>query len=79
MPEVPKSDLHPSWVPLEKNDQFACSVMGGIDSTVNANSEIKTYNEEAVIKVPLRKNLLSTSWSAVSAKGVVSCFPRPLP
>lgn len=55
MPEVPKSDLHPSWVPLEKNDQFACSVMGGIDSTVNANSEIKTYNEEAVIKVPLRK------------------------
>lgn len=29
--------------------------MGGIDSTVNANSEIKTYNEEAVIKVPLRK------------------------
>lgn len=53
--------------------------MGGIDSTVNANSEIKTYNEEAVIKVPLRKNLLSTSWSAVSAKGVVSCFPRPLP
>lgn len=55
MPEIPKSDLHPSWVPAEKNENFACSVMGGIDTKVNANSEEKTYDPNAVRRVPLRK------------------------
>lgn len=55
MPEIPKSDLHPSWVPTEKNENFACSVMGGIDTKVNANSEEKTYDPDAVRRVPLRK------------------------
>ena len=41
MPEIPKSDLHPSWVPEDANENFACSVMGGIDTKVNANSEEK--------------------------------------
>ena len=44
MPEIPKSDLHPSWVPEDANENFACSVMGGIDTKVNANSEEKVYD-----------------------------------
>ncbi|MBR4909211.1 MAG: methylmalonyl Co-A mutase-associated GTPase MeaB, partial [Acidaminococcaceae bacterium] len=55
MPEIPKSDLHPSWVPEEANENFACSVMGGIDTKVNANSEEKVYDPNAVRRVPLRR------------------------
>jgi len=55
MPEVPKSDLHPSWVPLKKDPNFACSVMEGIDTAVNAVSEKKLYRDEVVRKIPLRK------------------------
>ena len=55
MPEIPKSDLHPSWVPEDANENFACSVMGGIDTKVNANSEEKVYDPNAVRRVPLRR------------------------
>ena len=36
MPETGEKDIRPSWVPLNKDPNFACSVMGGIDSGVNA-------------------------------------------
>ena len=43
MPETGEKDPRPSWVPQEKDPNFACSVMGGIDSAVNAVSEEKIY------------------------------------
>ena len=55
MPEIPKSDLHPSWVHEDANENFACSVMGGIDTKVNANSEEKVYDPNAVRRVSLRR------------------------
>ena len=56
MPEN-DDDLRPSWVPKEDNREFACSVMRGIDSTVNSVTENKYYPKEALRKVPLRKKL----------------------
>lgn len=56
MPEN-DDDLRPSWVPKEDNPEFACSVMRGIDSTVNSVTENKYYPKEALLKVPLRKKL----------------------
>lgn len=56
MPEN-DDDLRPSWVPKEDNPEFACSVMRGIDSTVNSVTENKYYPQEALRKVPLRKKL----------------------
>ena len=56
MPEN-DDDLRPSWVPKEDNPEFACSVMRGIDSTVNSVTENKYYPKEALRKVPLRKKL----------------------
>lgn len=56
MPEK-DDDLRPSWVPKEDNPEFACSVMRGIDSTVNSVTENKYYPKEALRKVPLRKKL----------------------
>ena len=56
MPEN-DDDLSPSWVPKEDNPEFACSVMRGIDSTVNSVTENKYYPKEALRKVPLRKKL----------------------
>lgn len=57
MPETGEKDPRPSWVPLEKDPNFACSVMGGIDSTVNAVSEEK-YNPAANYKrFPKRKRM----------------------
>lgn len=56
MPEN-DDDLRPSWVPKEDNPEFACSVMRGIDSTVNSVTENKYYPKEAFRKVPLRKKL----------------------
>lgn len=56
MPEN-DDDLRPSWVPKEDNPEFACSIMRGIDSTVNSVTENKYYPKEALRKVPLRKKL----------------------
>ncbi len=50
MPELGEKDSRPSWVPLEKDPNFACSVMSGIDSSVNSVSEVK-YTPQ----VPIRK------------------------
>ncbi|WP_405384118.1 methylmalonyl Co-A mutase-associated GTPase MeaB [Phascolarctobacterium sp.] len=55
MPETGEKDPRPSWVPLEKDPNFACSVMGGIDSAVNSVSEEKYIPKTAVTKVPLRR------------------------
>lgn len=56
MPEN-DDDLRPSWVPKEKNPEFACSVMRGIDSAVNSVTDTKYYPKEPLSRVPLRKKL----------------------
>lgn len=48
-------DLRPSWVPKEKNPEFACTVMRGIDSAVNSVTSAKYYPKENLRRVPLRK------------------------
>ena len=55
MPELGEKDCRPSWVPLKKDPTFACSVMGGIDSNVNAVSEKKYTPEITARKFPKRK------------------------
>ena len=55
MPETGEKDIRPSWVPLKKDPNFACSVMGGIDSAVNAVSEEKYNPVDKIRKFPLRK------------------------
>ena len=55
MPETGEKDIRPSWVPLKKDPNFACSVMGGIDSAVNAVSEEKYTPVEQIKRFPLRK------------------------
>lgn len=57
MPETGEKDIRPSWVPLKKDPNFACSVMGGIDSNVNAVSEEKYKPAVNVRRFPLRKRL----------------------
>ncbi len=55
MPETGEKDPRPSWVPLEKDPNFACSVMYGIDSNVNAVSEEKYTPAISAKRFPLRK------------------------
>lgn len=50
-------DLRPSWVPKEKNPEFACTVMSGIDSAVNSVTSAKYYPKENLRRVPLRKKM----------------------
>ena len=50
-------DLRPSWVPKEKNPEFACTVMRGIDSAVNSVTSAKYYPTENLRRVPLRKKM----------------------
>lgn len=50
-------DLRPSWVSKEKNPEFACSVMRGIDSAVNSVTSAKYYPKENLRRVPLRKKM----------------------
>lgn len=50
-------DLRPSWVPKEKNPEFACTVMRGIDSAVNSVTNAKYYPKENLRRVPLRKKM----------------------
>lgn len=50
-------DLRPSWVPKEKNPEFACSVMRGIDSAVNSVTSAKYYPKENLRRIPLRKKM----------------------
>lgn len=57
MPETGEKDIRPSWVPLKKDPNFACSVMGGIDSAVNSVTEEKYIPEAAARKFPLRRRL----------------------
>ena len=57
MPETGEKDIRPSWVPLKKDPNFACSVMGGIDSNVNAVSEEKYTPAVNAKRFPLRKRL----------------------
>ena len=45
-------DLRPSWVPKEKNPEFACTVMRGIDSAVNSVTSAKYYPKENLRRVP---------------------------
>ena len=56
MPEN-NDDLRPSWVPEEKNPEFACSVMRGIDTTANSITGAKEYPDAPLRKVPLRKKM----------------------
>ena len=57
MPETGEKDIRPSWVPLKKDPNFACSVMSGIDSNVNAVSEEKYTPAVNAKRFPLRKRL----------------------
>lgn len=57
MPETGEKDPRPSWVPLKKDPNFACSVMGGIDSAVNSVSETKYMPQSVISKAPLRRRL----------------------
>lgn len=50
-------DLRPSWVPKEKNPEFACTVMRGIDSAVNSVTSAKYYLKENLRRIPLRKKM----------------------
>lgn len=50
-------DLRPSWVPKEKNPEFACTVMRGIDSAVNSVTSAKYYPKGNLRRVPLRKKM----------------------
>lgn len=50
-------DLRPSWVPKEKNPEFACTVMRGIDSAVNSVTSAKYYPKENLRRVRLRKKM----------------------
>ena len=50
-------DLRPSWVPKEKNPEFACTVMRGIDSAVNSVTSAKYYPKENLRRIPLRKKM----------------------
>lgn len=50
-------DLRPSWVPKEKNPEFACTVMRGIDSAMNSVTSAKYYPKENLRRVPLRKKM----------------------
>jgi LAO/AO transport system kinase len=50
-------DLRPSWGPKEKNPEFACTVMRGIDSAVNSVTSAKYYPKENLRRVPLRKKM----------------------
>lgn len=50
-------DLRPSWVPKEKNPEFACTVMRGIDSAVNSVTSAKYYPKENLRCIPLRKKM----------------------
>lgn len=59
MPETGEKDISPSWVPKEANPEFACSVMGGIDSAVNAVSEAKYVPGVSSRKFPKRKKITS--------------------
>lgn len=44
-------------MPKEKNPEFACSVMRGIDSAVNSVTSAKYYPKENLRRVPLRKKM----------------------
>lgn len=50
-------DLRPSWVPKEKNPEFACTVMRGIDSAVNSVTSAEYYPKENLRRIPLRKKM----------------------
>ncbi len=57
MPETGEKDPRPSWVPLKKDPNFACTVMHGIDNSVNAVSEEKYTPAAMERRFPLRKRL----------------------
>ena len=57
MPELGEKDSRPSWVPLEKNPNFACSVMSGIDTAVNSVTEEKVIPREPLLKISSRRKL----------------------
>lgn len=44
-------------MPKEKNPEFACTVMRGIDSAVNSVTSAKYYPKENLRRVPLRKKM----------------------
>ena len=55
MPDLGEKDSKPSWVPLKKNPEFACSVMSGIDSSINSVNEEKFIPAVTAKKFPLRR------------------------
>lgn len=62
-------DLRPSWVPKEKNPEFACTVMRGIDSAVNSVTSAKYYPKENLRRVPLRKKMSAEDYVEGVKKG----------
>ena len=68
VPEI-NDQIRPSWVPLKKDPNFACSVMEGIDTSVNSVTAAKEYPENVVAKIPLRKKLSVEELVAGVSKG----------
>ena len=79
MPETGEKDIRPSWVPLKKDPNFACSVMGGIDSAVNAVSEEKYNPVDNIRKFPLRKKPSPEELIKGVSEGDRKTFIRPSP
>src|SRR5574344_70051 len=68
VPEI-NDQIRPSWVPLKKDPNFACSVMEGIDTSVNSVTAAKEYPENVVAKIPLLKKLSVEELVAGVSKG----------
>ena len=51
MPDLGEKDSKPSWVPLKKNPEFACSVMSGIDSSINSVNEEKFIPNQEIFSI----------------------------
>ena len=68
VPEI-NDQIRPSWVPLKKDPNFACSVMEGIDTSVNSVTAAKEYPENVVAKIPLRQKLSVEELVAGVSKG----------
>ena len=72
-------DLRPSWVPKEKNPEFACTVMRGIDSAVNSVTSAKYYPKENLRRVPLRKKMSVEEYVEGVKKGDRMILAKAIP
>lgn len=57
MPETGEKDPNPSWVPKDKDPNFACSVMGGIDTQSVSTVQREGQSDAFMKKFALRRKL----------------------